>query len=264
MIVYKIGIRCVSYHSRRLWGKKMIDKILVGCSGFQKSHAEYYRKFSLVEIQQTFYKLPMLKTAARWKQEAPAGFVFTIKAWQVITHEPWSPTYRHTDLSIPRKEWEDYGSFRASLVVQKAWEATRDFAQELGAKIVLFQCPRQFTPSKEHVDAFRRFFERINRGKLYLAWEPRGKWPDELVATLCAEFDLLHAVDPFLNESQYGETGYFRLHGGPDYTYSYTDEDLDRLKNICERKSEVYCLFNNVSMWNDGSRFQMRIGRNQD
>jgi hypothetical protein len=48
--------------------KRSSTVILVGCSGFPCARSEYYRSFPLVEIQQTFYKLPRLQTALRWRQ----------------------------------------------------------------------------------------------------------------------------------------------------------------------------------------------------
>src|SRR5512134_2608231 len=60
----------------------------VGCCGFVVAQRQYYRLFELIEIQQTFYRLPRLETAAKWRDAAPDGFEFTIKASQLITHEP--------------------------------------------------------------------------------------------------------------------------------------------------------------------------------
>ncbi|MHC1610664.1 MAG: DUF72 domain-containing protein [Candidatus Methanospirareceae archaeon] len=36
--------------------------------------------------------------AERWRLRAPKEFEFTVKAWQLITHEPTSPTYRKARL----------------------------------------------------------------------------------------------------------------------------------------------------------------------
>jgi uncharacterized protein YecE (DUF72 family) len=37
--------------------------IRVGCCGFPMAHAVYYRHFSVVEVQQTFYQPPRIATA---------------------------------------------------------------------------------------------------------------------------------------------------------------------------------------------------------
>jgi uncharacterized protein YecE (DUF72 family) len=52
-----------------------------------KSRLAYYGSlFNSVEINSSFYKLPLPKTVARWVSEVPAGFKFTFKLWQQITH----------------------------------------------------------------------------------------------------------------------------------------------------------------------------------
>lgn len=66
----------------------------IGTCGFAESHAATFRDFGIVEIQQTFYQPPRDTTAEKWRAEAPQDFVFTLKAWQLITHEAASPTYR--------------------------------------------------------------------------------------------------------------------------------------------------------------------------
>ncbi|HSJ15130.1 MAG TPA: DUF72 domain-containing protein [Longimicrobiales bacterium] len=68
--------------------------IRLGMCGFTIGAAAYYRSFDVVEVQQTFYDPPAPGTLARWRAEAPAGFEFTMKAWQVITHFGTSSTYR--------------------------------------------------------------------------------------------------------------------------------------------------------------------------
>jgi len=56
-------------------------KIKTRCCGFAVSQQKYFQIFPLVEIQQTFYQLPRLETVLKWREAAPAGFEFTIKAW---------------------------------------------------------------------------------------------------------------------------------------------------------------------------------------
>lgn len=234
----------------------MAQDIRVGCSGFQKSQTEYFQHFPLVEIQQTFYKPPQVKTALRWRETAPAGFEFTLKAWQVITHEPYSLTYRRSGLTIPQADWRLYGSFRPTGVVMMAWEKTREIASALGAPVILFQCPPQFTPTDEHIHNLGAFFEKIDRCNFRLAWEPRGEWPENVVRDLCNTYALIHAVDPFLNQAVAGEIFYYRLHGGPDYQHRYTKDELVKLRDLLTGKEKGYVLFNNASMWENGLEFQ--------
>jgi len=235
-------------------------EVLVGCCGFPKARAVYYAHFKAVEIQQTFYRLPDIATAERWRAEAPPGFVFTMKAWQLITHEPSSPTYRRSGIAAPATLLGRCGSFRGTPEVAEAWTHTLQFARALSARLIVFQCPASFTPAPENVASLRAFFERAERDDLLLAWEPRGAWPDELVRSLCQDLGLIHCVDPFQRQPLYGTPAYFRLHGRTGYRYQYTDDDLRQLRDQCAGYPTVYCLFNNVTMWEDALRFQQMIG----
>ncbi len=94
----------------------------IGCCGFAISQEDYFRLFRLIEIQQTFYHLPQLETAEKWRRAAPEGFEFALKAWQLITHEPTSPTYRRLRKKIGPTETAYYGHFRPTVEVFEAWK----------------------------------------------------------------------------------------------------------------------------------------------
>jgi uncharacterized protein YecE (DUF72 family) len=47
----------------------------------------YTRQFSTVELDTTFYAVPRLSTIAGWRDRTPAGFCFSAKFPQAITHE---------------------------------------------------------------------------------------------------------------------------------------------------------------------------------
>ncbi len=228
--------------------------IKVGCCGFVVSQHQYFKLFKLIEIQGTFYQLPRLVTAEKWRAAAPAGFEFTMKAWQLITHEPTSPTYRRLGRKIEPHEYDRYGCFRPTEEVLEAWSQTAMFARTLGATVVVFQCPARFRPTDENIANMRAFFGRIDRDRFRFAWEPRGNWPAEVIVRLCEELDLIHCVDPFKNEPLFGDFQYFRLHGITGYAYRFTDEDLRRLKEWAGRKPS-YLLFNNNTMKEDALRF---------
>jgi len=51
-----------------------------------KMLAYYVERFTTVEINNTFYRMPNAKTVAGWGAAAPAGFTFVLKAPQKITH----------------------------------------------------------------------------------------------------------------------------------------------------------------------------------
>ena len=52
-----------------------------------KEFLSYYAKqFGTVEVDSTFYRIPREQSVIDWREQTPAGFVFSLKFPQVITH----------------------------------------------------------------------------------------------------------------------------------------------------------------------------------
>ncbi len=181
-----------------------------------------------------------------------------MKAWQLITHKPTSPTYHRLREKIAPTQSDRYGWFQPTREVFEAWNRTEQFARILGASVIVFQCPASFRPEHKPVANMREFFTRIDREGFQFVWEPRGDWPEELIQQLCEDLQLIHCVDPFQHKPQYGDFQYFRLHGITGYAYRYTDMDLQRLQTWVESKC-TYVLFNNQWMRDDALQFRKLI-----
>lgn len=229
---------------------------MIGCCGFGSAMTPYFETFEAVEVQHTFYHPPQLKTLDKWRDQSQPDFEFTIKAWQLITHESKSPTYRRLKRELTETEKSMTGRFQSSALVREAWDVTLESARTLGATRILFQCPGSFKPTDENIANMRQFFTGLDRGGMILYWEPRGKdWTDQVVAELCEELQISHAVDPFVSKCQTPADSYFRLHGKGGWRYRYTDTDLAELVKMLPRKGRAYVFFNNISMVADAQRF---------
>ena len=227
----------------------------VGTCGFRMSKYEYTDVLKCVEIQHTFYQPPQIKTLERWREEVPDDFEFTLKAWQLITHESKSPTYKRLRKKLTEQELADAGSFRSTPIVKEALEMTLDCAKALKAKTILFQCPASFKPTEENIENLQAFFSNIKRRKLNFCWEPRGEWPDNIVKGLCEELNLWHVVDPLVKRTVTPKNCYFRLHGIGGWRYKYEDGELEELALMLPEKRLSYVFFNNNEMTDDAMRF---------
>ncbi len=209
----------------------------------------YAALFNLVEINSTFYKLPMLKTAEKWRSQALSmnkNFAFTVKCNQITTHKERFKTK------------SALYAFKQSLSV----------AKKLKASIVLIQTPASFTPTEENIEAFDRFMSNL-KTEIQLAWEPRGEWLKEnsLMLKLCKKHSVVHAVDLLRNEPVWltkARIGYFRLHGfGSNiiYNYKFSERELSELltKITKLKPKKAYVLFNNYEMFSDALRFSELI-----
>ncbi len=242
--------------------------VKIGCCGFAGRRENYFKKYPVIEVEQTFFDPPRVFTGEKWRREAPDDFEFTVRAWQLITHERTSPTYRRMQTRMNPKELEGAGHFQSTPVVWQAWQRTHEIATALRARTILFHCPDTFAPDAENQDRLRRFFERVRQetqaGEFNYAWEPPGTWPDEDVAELSGELGLVHAVDPFATDCLTSGKCYFRLHGIKGYRHHHTEEELQRLIKLLGRFEGGYCLFHNLHMREDASRLTWMLQSSQE
>jgi uncharacterized protein YecE (DUF72 family) len=234
----------------------MANNIKIGTCGFRGNKIEYAEILSSVEIQHTFYQPPQIATLERWRAAMPDEFEFALKAWQLITHEAKSPTYRRLKKKLSETEKTDAGSFKPTDVVREAWETTLNCAKALKAKIILFQCPASFEQTSENIANLEKFFSSTSRGKLNFAWEPRGNWNAQIIKSICADLDLWHAVDPFKDKTVTPAKCYFRLHGRTGWRYKYEESELEELAAMLPKREIAYVFFNNIYMTEDAAAFQ--------
>lgn len=106
---------------------------------------EYSRKYSIVEVDSTFYAIQSKDRFAIWAEETPAQFQFIVKAYQGMTgHLRGKPQYESME--------QTYAAFRDSL---EPVIATRKL------KAVLFQYPPWFDCTRDNVNILRETKERM-------------------------------------------------------------------------------------------------------
>ena len=235
--------------------------VLVGLCGWTVSQSSYVRRFPVVEVQHTFYEPPADAVLTRWRRQVPTSFEFTIKAWQLVTHESNSPTYRRLKEPLPDSSRGQVGAFRTTYPVLAGWQRTLECARVLQATAVLLQCPRSFRPTAVNVARLRSFLSRVERPAGRLLWEPRGEWPTQLLTELSAELNLVHVVDPMHTETVTPEQTYYRLHGTTGSRHVHTDEELHRLRSLIDGRSSPYVMFNNLPRAGDAERFLDLLSR---
>lgn len=242
--------------------------------GFESKLAAFADAFDLVELNRTFYDLPMVRTAERWRREVDAvdpDFEFAVKAWQALTHPTSSPTWRDVD-DLTDAQRQGFGYLRPNEATREAWAETRAIAEALEAEVVLLQTPPSFDASDAHEANLRELLSTVDRDDIALGWEPRGDWTDHpsRVESICEDLDLIHVVDILRDGSGPRSPhpyAYTRLHGlndDPyDYDYAYNGDELDALAatldGLADAHERVYCLFNNFGMFEDAAAICERL-----
>jgi uncharacterized protein YecE (DUF72 family) len=203
---------------------------------FQDKHRLIYyaSKHNSIEINSSFYKIPLCRTYSSWSDMVPADFQFTIKLWQGITHEE---TYDLSDLEKFLIAIRCLGNKKGCLLIQFAAKTKMDFS------------------------GFDRLLENIrmldSQEEWRLAVEFRhAQWYVSEIYEILDEFDaslVLHdmpkCIPPELNKK--ADFVYLRFHGEKgDYRGSYS---LSHLQNIAngirewlEQGKDVYAYFNNT------------------
>jgi uncharacterized protein YecE (DUF72 family) len=152
----------------------------------------YARRFTTVELNASFYRLPSPAMIERWVAATPPGFQFAVKAWRAVTHER-----RLEDCAEP---------------LQRFLARIRLFGGKLGP--ILFQLPPRFPADSARL---ARFLALLPLGHRY-AFEFRDPswWHDEVYMLLeergaaFVGFDLAGLRSP---RRTTGPLAYVRLHG---------------------------------------------------
>lgn len=204
----------------------------------ESSRLTYYATFfNSIEINSTFYKLPMAATAGKWADQVPEDFKFTFKLWKEITH-------------VKGLEFKDAN-------VASFFKVIASTGSKKGCVLV------QFPPSltKINIRQFNALLRCISLYNVDHAWhiavEFRNKsWYHEDVYDIVQFYkaaiviqDIPKSATPFLSHAS--DFVYIRFHGPTgNYRDSYTDDFLSEystyVKEWLEEGKIVYAYFNNT------------------
>jgi uncharacterized protein YecE (DUF72 family) len=203
----------------------------------------YSKAFNFVEVNSTFYEIPVLKLVESWRKLVPRKFEFAVRCNRVLTHQ-----YRFQRFS------EAFEVFKRMITICKI----------LRARVLHLQTPPSFQPTKTNVEAVRNFFSSADLKGVRVALEIRGAkraLSPDLVKTM-QDFNMVHCVDLSKDEepAYRSDILYTRLFGrGPHNIYQPTDEELRRIdRKASEQDSETVLLsFHFVRMYKDAARFKI-------
>jgi uncharacterized protein YecE (DUF72 family) len=219
--------------------------IHVGCSGWVYRHwrgifypeglpqrrwfERYAEEFDTVEINASFYRLPLASTFEGWREKAPLGFRYAVKVNRFITHMK-----KLIDCDEP---------------VDGFIALARPLREKLGP--LLYQLPPSLHKDLPRLEAF---LQRLPPDLEQVVEFRHKSWYDEETLALLDRYaigfvshDLKGLVSPRWAS---GRTAYVRFHGsGGRYSGRYSDEALlgwtDWLLEQSREGRSVWCYFNN-------------------
>jgi len=220
-------------------------KIYIGTSGWHYKHWTgtfypgntkekeqfdlYAKSFKTVEINNSFYQLPTIKTFNEWRKKSPSDFVFSVKANRYITHNK--------------------KLIRDDNAVKKFLRHAEKLEDKLGP--ILFQLPGRW---KINVERLETFISVLPKQHLYTFEFRNETWRNDEVYEALKKYNCafcIYELDRFISPLIVtADFVYVRLHGPKGkYQGSYTDAALKKWKNHClqwqKNSKDVYIYFDN-------------------
>jgi len=233
--------------------------VLVGCCGLAGMRLEDYAlRFQAIELQSTFYRLPRLSTAERWREVAP-NLLFTLKAFQGITHPADSPTWRRWRKELEGIDSTEVGYLRISKFTRGAWEKTEQLADLLDARVIVIQLPPKYDYSTKNLSRLGEFLSAVSTDRIPAFEFRHTSWFGRLqeARAVVAPWNGIVVTDPLKMNPPDQPLQYHRMHGSDglvNYRHKYTGEELERVRRSIGR-SKAYVFFNNLAMKEDADSF---------
>lgn len=193
--------------------------------------AHYVTAFSVVEVNNTFYRLPTADSFRQWADRAPAGFIYALKAPRDLTHR--------------------YDTDRKALL-----QTFADGALSLGDHLgpVLYQFPPWLARNLAYLT---EFLQNLPVGFDHVMEFRHPSWYEPEVQRLLKSADVGFCVHDMHGsaspEWRTSPVAYLRLHGPTrrKYVGRYGPARLreigDRLLSLAKGARSVYCFFNNTA-----------------
>jgi uncharacterized protein YecE (DUF72 family) len=193
---------------------------------------EYYcQHFSTLEINNTFYRFPELKTLQNWYLKAPADFIFSVKAPQTITH---FKCFVETKALV-----NDFYSVVADGLKEKAGT-------------VLFQLPPRLAYSREKLE---QILQQLNTSFINVVEFRHNSWWRKDVFEAFRKQNISFCGQSYpglINEVVISSPYvYYRFHGVPKlYHSAYEEPFLKNVIDIIRKDKDVisaFLYFNNTA-----------------
>jgi len=189
----------------------------------------YAAHFDTVELNNTFYHLPRPQTVERWRQLAPSGFIYAVKANRYITHI---------------KKIKDVAQ-----EIKRFFDVVGLFGNRLGP--VLYQLPPSL---HKDLDLLASFTKLLPKDSCTVFEFRHDSWYERDTLELLARVGAAFCVHDMPGRQSPREVTapivYVRFHGSTGrYSGSYSDAELRRWAGWLRKQSKVcralYAYFNN-------------------
>jgi len=190
--------------------------------------AFYAQSFETVEINNSFYRLPSAAAFDAWREQAPSGFLYAVKASRFLTHlkklkDPEEPLHRF-------------------------FERASHLGKTLGP--VLYQLPPNW---RVNLPRFEHFLAALPQGYTHVVEFRDQSWLIEDVFRLLERYGVAHCIHDMyplrVPVRVTAPVAYVRFHGDPVYSGDYQLAALEawarHIGGWHSEKIDVFVYFNN-------------------
>jgi uncharacterized protein YecE (DUF72 family) len=202
--------------------------------------AYYAQLYNSIELNSTFYKIPLPGTFTRWTTEAAGDFTFTVKLWRGITHVR-GLRFNPADVSQFLQSANHLGTKKGCLLIQLPPGLQ---AGEAGRLDDLLTVIRRFDPDRPWKLAveFRHHSWYTSGVDTILSYHHAAKVLQDMPASVLSELSAAQLAIPFV---------YIRFHGpAGDYRGGYAPNVLatwaGKIDGWLSAGKEVFVYFNNT------------------
>jgi uncharacterized protein YecE (DUF72 family) len=204
-----------------------------------KSRLHYYSTlFNSIEINSSFYKIPMPATFAKWSKDVNENFSFTLKLWKEITHVK-NLNFQLKDIDRFINSAEHIGHKKGSILIQFPGKITLDYFNSIE---LILKRMAELDPGNDWQKAFEFRHPSWYVGETY---------------ELLHEQDATVVLQDIPKSKNFNIRGnapfyYFRFHGPKgDYRGSYSQEFLKEksgvIRELLSNGKKVFAYFNNTA-----------------
>lgn len=255
-----------------------------GISSAEERLRYYASRFTLTEVDSTYYTLPARQMAELWVERTPDDFVFDVKAHALMTDHPTETKRLPKALrdALPSEQAEKsrlYAKDLPSDVLDEVWRLFREALEPLSASgklgVVLLQYPPWFVPSRENADALVAARTRLEGLPIAVEFRHRS-WLSGRMAERTPEFLTDHDIPMVIVDAPPGmksslpatpivtstRLAVVRLHGRREetweqrneitserYRYLYDEAELTEwvhpVLDVAAQAPETHVIFNN-------------------
>lgn len=232
-----------------------MKEVFIGCGGwsywqvnrdYRSSNdrlADYATVFNFVEVNNTFYNVPLMEEVKSWRTRVPKDFQFAVKCSRQISH--YNPL-----VSIE-------SNFQ---LMDKMLE----ICKTLQAVALVIQTPPKFVPRSQNLQFADSFFSHYDNSAVDLVWEPRGaEWTQdsarESLQELLTTHQVTHCTDISKEMPVYSaNVSYTRVFGlGEKNQWEFDDRGVRTLhQRARELPRTTYVTFHTQRQTHDAARMK--------